>query len=76
MLAALVYGNVDVYHGCPNAEAVRVQLLHPSATAPRFGSDGAAACDIAAVADGYLEPGQWRGCHTRLKMARPAGTAG
>eukprot|EP00959_Pyramimonas_sp_CCMP1952_P326210 6828148-Pyramimonas_sp.AAC.1 len=39
MSATLVYSNIDIHRGCPNAEAARVQLLHPKATARQLGSD-------------------------------------
>ncbi|CAK0902456.1 unnamed protein product, partial [Prorocentrum cordatum] len=55
MLATLVYSNIDIHHGSPNTEAERVQLLHPKATAPQLGSDGAAAHDITTITDDFLE---------------------
>eukprot|EP00959_Pyramimonas_sp_CCMP1952_P101549 2124628-Pyramimonas_sp.AAC.1 len=76
MLATLVYSSVDIHRGVPDADAVRVQLLHPKANAPQRGSDGAAAYDITTVTDGFQKPGQRRGFHTGLKLALPAGTAG
>jgi len=52
---------------------VQVKKLHPDATIPTYGSDGAAGFDFYAIEDVILIPGETKLIKTGLAMAIPVG---